>query len=150
VPATDFAISPIRHDRRRDTPLFVAAAVVLVVLYLLVGSQLREPATVDQVTVVNPTDYGLEVSLLAGSDSRYDLGWVWDHSERDLRDVADVGDTWTFRFRYAGVVAGEQTTTRAELAANGWRIQIPTAVADQLAAAGVAPAYHDQAVALPR
>jgi hypothetical protein len=146
VPVTDFAISPIRDRRRRDVPLAVLAAVVLASGFALVGAQLHAPDDVPRVTVVNPTAYGLNVSLRSGADSRFDLGWVWDHAQLDLADVADVGQTWTFRFSYAGVDAGEQTTTRADLAANGWRIEVPAFVAERLATAGVGPAFHDGAV----
>jgi hypothetical protein len=73
----------------------------------------------------------------------FDLGWVWDGAELVVRDAADVGDTWIFGFSYAGVDAGEQTATRAELRDAGWRLEVSPLIAERLAAAGLDPAYRD-------
>jgi hypothetical protein len=145
VPVTDFAVSPIRHRRRRDVPLVVGATLVAVILYALVASQLREPDRVDRLTLVNPTDYGLRVTVRASAlDGAFDLGWVWDRSEVAIVDAPDVGDTWIFRFSYAGRDAGELVVARDELVREGWRLTIPPGAAERLAAAGLVPAYHDQ------
>jgi hypothetical protein len=151
VPVTDFAVSPIRHRRRRDVPLACAAVAVAVVMYALVAAQVREPDRIDRLTLANPTDYGLRV--LVGSsddDGVFDLGWVWERSEIAILDAPDVGDTWIFRFSYAGQDAGVLETTRDGLAGDGWRLTIPPAAATRLAAAGLVPAYHSQGPASPQ
>jgi hypothetical protein len=149
VPATDFAISPIRHRRRRDTPIAVGAVAVLVLMFLVVGSQLQAPDRVDRLTIVNPTDHGVRVSVRATPVAgRYDLGWAWEHGQLDVHDAADVGGTWIFRFSYAGLDAGELTITRADLEAAGWRIEVPAVVGERLTDAGIPPAYHDAGLAV--
>ena len=149
MPVTDFARSPIRDRRRRDVPLATLAAAAAIAVFTLVAGQVHDPSHVSRLTFVNATDHGVNVSVRSGADSRYDLGWVWDHAQRDLRDVADVGGTWTFVYSYGGVEAGEQTVARADLAAAGWRVDVPLYVSERLTAAGLVPAYHDEAV-IPR
>jgi hypothetical protein len=144
VPVIDHTRSPIGHRRRRDAPVVVVAAVFAVALFALVFAQLREPPRVARLTLVNPTDYGVRVMAHTDDDpGSFALGWVWDHSETVVRDGPDLGDTWVFRLSYDGVVAGEWSVTRAQLAADGWRFTIPSAVAERLAAEGRTPAYHD-------
>jgi len=150
VPATDFAISPIRHRRRRDTPIAVGAVAVLVVMFLAVGSQLQAPDRVERVTILNRSDHGVRVSVRAAPGAgRYDLGWVWEQGQLDVRDAADVGGTWIFRFSYAGVDAGELTVSRADLVASGWRVEVPAFVGERLTEAGIPPAYHDAGLPVP-
>jgi hypothetical protein len=147
VPITDFALRPLRSRRRRDLPLVGVGVAALVGVFLLVASLTSEPARVDRLTVVNPTAYGVNVSVRSGTDDgRFLLGWAWGNDQMTIPDAADQGDTWIFTFSYAGVDAGEQEMTRAALEHDGWRLEIPSDVAERLAAAGLQPAYRDRAV----
>jgi hypothetical protein len=148
VPVTDYAQSPLRDRRRSDLPLVAVVAVIAVAILVFVTSQLHEPDRLERLTLVNPTDYGVNVAVAPSAGAGvFELGWVWEHAERDIPDAPDVGDTWIIRFSYAGIDAGEIETTREVLAGDGWRLTIPPSVAERLAAAGVPPAYHDEGVA---
>jgi hypothetical protein len=149
VPITDFARQSTHDHRRRDVQIGALAAAGIVAVLVLMATVMGEPPQVDRLTVVNPTPYGVNVAVRAGpDDGRYLLGWIAGAGERTIRDVADQGPTWIFSFSYAGADGGESQVSRDELAANGWRVEVPPTVADRLAAAGLQPAYRD--TALPR
>jgi hypothetical protein len=56
------------------------------------------------------------------------------------RDVIDMHDTWVFRFTHEGVDAGEVEVSRDQLAHNGWKVEVPARVAQQLRTTDQLPA----------
>ena len=147
MPTIPSVAHPIHDHRRRDAPTLLVAVVAGIVAVATVASALRAPRTIDRLTIANPTSYGIAVSMRAGpADGRFLLGFVWDHDEGSVADVADLGDTWIFEFSYAGVDAGELRLDRSALQDTGWRVDVPASVAQRLSALGLQPAYGDPAV----
>jgi hypothetical protein len=116
----------------------VAAAAVLVIVaasHLLAG-----PSFIPRITVVNGTDYALDVDATkAGHQGWLPIGTARQHSTTVFEQVADEGDQWVFRFRTEGIDGGELRVSRTALEQARWRIEVPTSVADQLKAAGATP-----------
>jgi hypothetical protein len=147
VPITDFAHQRLRSSRRRDVPVAGLVVAGIVAVLVLMRTALREPDHVDRLTLANPTDYGVNVTVRsAPEEGRFSLGWAEATEERVLREVPDLGDTWIFGFSYAGVDAGELAVTRDALASGDWRLEIPASIAERIAAAGLTPAYRDPSV----
>jgi hypothetical protein len=112
----------------------VVAAVVGIGLWRLV----QPPSFVPSVTVVNPSGLLLEVSVApADGGGSTALATVQPHSTTTTTDVVDQGDEWAFRVRAAGVDGGVVRTSRAALAKNDWRIQVPARAVERLRRAGV-------------
>jgi hypothetical protein len=116
--------------------LIVAAAMIALGLWLV-----RDPVFVDRVQVRNSTGYDLNVDV-TGSDRD---GWLpisvatGDGNVTTTDDVVDQGDTWIFRFNYAGYPAGELRVPRSKLEDANWRVAVPNAVAKRLLDQGVLP-----------
>jgi hypothetical protein len=117
----------------------VAIAVSAVVALWFGFAFLRAPATVDTITITNPTDYDIGIEV-RGSDG----GWMpMRTAHRDstttTRSIIDQGHTWTFRFSAQGHRAGEMDITRDALKAAGWVIEIPASTEETLREAGTSP-----------
>jgi hypothetical protein len=98
------------------------------------------PATVDRLTVVNPTDYDLDVHVMGGDREVWvPLAIVAARSEDVVEDVIDQGDQWTFRFLHWGDSLAERSLGRAELERNGWRVDVPPEVGERLRELGRPP-----------
>jgi len=99
-----------------------------------------DPAKVHRVTFVNRTTYAIHVEA---SDERRDgwtgLGIVERQGTTAVRDVADQGREWIFRFESQGVDGGELRLRRDDLARSGWRVVIPESVGERLAREGATP-----------
>ena len=96
--------------------------------------------TVDQITVVNSTDYDLEVHVTG----RERDGWlpmliVEARSQGIARGVIDQGEVWIFQFRRLGDAVCEHSLSREELERGGWRLQVPTEVEERLRQLGRSP-----------
>jgi hypothetical protein len=147
VPITDYAHQRLHPSRRRDLPIVGLVVAGIVAVFVLMSTTLREPDHVDRLTLVNPTEYGVNVTVRSAPEQgRFSLGWSESTQERELREVPDLGETWIFAFSYAGVDAGEVTVSRAALAGADWRLEVPATVAQPIRAAGLTPAYRDPAV----
>lgn len=112
----------------------------LLALSLLLAACMGLPPTVDRITIVNPTDYDLDVEV-SGEDRE---GWlpvaIVEAGEEDVaQGVIDQGDVWIFRFRHLGDPIGELSLTRAELERSGWRVEVPDEVAERLQELGRRP-----------
>lgn len=95
---------------------------------------------VDRVTIVNTTPYDLEVDVTgAARDGWLALGNVPRGKTGSTEQVVDLGQTWIFRFRHAGQVAGEVTVTRGRLTAGRWRVEVPAQIEEKLREMGFAP-----------
>jgi hypothetical protein len=123
--------------RRRTVPtrlvdVMVAAAVALTVTAVAVDSPSRAP----DITVDNETAYDLtiKVSDRAGDDWM-GFALVNARSEVVVRAPIDHGSSWIFSFG----AGGEYSIDRADLEQAGWRMRVPEAVGERLAAAGVTP-----------
>ena len=117
-----------------------AGVAVLVVAFTVVTDVVTGPATVDRLTVVNPTPYTLTVEV-AGADQG---GWlpittVAKQSRSVVREVSDQGDTWVFRVRGQGADGGTFARAHTDLAASDWTVEIPAEVTQRLRAAGAPP-----------
>jgi hypothetical protein len=98
------------------------------------------PATVDQITIANPSGYDLDVDVTGGERDRWlPVAIVEAESEDVVREVIDQGETWIFRFVHWGDQVGELTLSRGELERNGWRVEIPGEVEQRLEELGRSP-----------
>jgi hypothetical protein len=105
----------------------------LVLLALLVASCSGPPATVERITIANPTAYDLDVDVTApGQEGRLPIALVEAGSEDLVQDVIDQGEVWIFRFLHFGDPVGELRLTRAELERNGWHVEVPAEVGERL------------------
>lgn len=132
---------PVRRRFRRlirddiTVALLCAASALPVTAFLVAG-----PAFVDKVSVVNDSEYTIDVQVRGHegegwmSVNRVDKG-----STRTREDVIDQGDVWIFRFRSQGEEGGELRTTRGDLEEDDWTIEVPEEVIRQLRRVGAPP-----------
>jgi|SRR5579871_5594646 len=114
--------------------LVVAAG--LVMLFAVVRLVNTSPKTVSRVTFVNNSSYDIATSVAdAPGSATMELGTAKAHSSTDFNDIVDQGNTWVFHFAGVGGDAGEVTIARADLARGQWRVVIPEAVVQHIAAA---------------
>jgi hypothetical protein len=111
------------------------------VLALLVLVACAGPApTVDRVTIMNSTDYDIHVDVTgSGTDGWLPLAIVEHGSEKTVHEVIDQGARWTFRFLHEGDRVGEISVARSELEGDGWRVEIPAEIGEQLSDLGTPP-----------
>lgn len=115
----------------------VAAVFAGVAALVLASTVLSADPFVDRVIVVNPTPYQLNVKLAAaGHRGSLDLGTAARDSTMTVEKVFDPGQRWVLRFSYAGTAAGEVTVSRSDLEKADWRVEVPPAVGERLAAEG--------------
>jgi hypothetical protein len=127
---------PTRSQRDDIVRLAVTAAILAAALAVIMPA-LRVPPHVDRVAVDNPHPWRVNVSAAgAEPDAWHDLGAVDREDEQDFRELVDQGDTWTFRFSYAGQHA-DLHTTAAQLEEEGWTVAVPDELATRLESAGV-------------
>jgi len=106
---------------------------------LLLGA-CNDVSYVERVFLVNPTDYNLLVDVRgADGTSWLSLGIARRNIESVNQDVIDLGDTWVFRFSYAGEELGEDRISRSDLVRNRWRYEIPERVGEIPKEKGYAP-----------
>jgi hypothetical protein len=120
------------------------SAVVLIAAVLLGVASTRVldgPAHVSSFVVDNSTAWPASVSVRpAGSSGWLDVGTVAPVGSYEFRGVLDQGTRWEVRFRYAGRVETSITMDRSDLAAAGWKVQVPAEVERQARQAGLSPA----------
>ena len=91
-----------------------------------------------RLTIENPLPYLVNVEVAGTTrDGWLDVAAVGRGRTRVVEEVRDQGHEWVFRFSYGGVQAGELVMRRDQLVNDGWKITVPTAVADQLREAGL-------------
>jgi hypothetical protein len=104
---------------------------------------LRDPDVVSRVTVDNPSELNVNVSVRSSDDaSRLILATVPPTTAARNLDVLDQGDDWIFSFSSGGVDGGSVRLSRAKLAADGWRVVVPDSVIRRLQSASFIPAYQ--------
>ena len=133
-------LTPTRSSR---VPLPRVGAVLLVSA-IAVGSLMaltrlvRHDLSYVQIVIENPLPYLVNVEVTdSGRHGWMDLASVARERTSVVQEVADQGDEWVFRFSYGGIQAGELVMPREGLTEDGWRITVPTAVADRLHEAGL-------------
>lgn len=117
-----------------------AAVVLAGALALAVGPPLlRGPSSVEQVSIVNRSEYTVTVDVRGDGGGWMSLNTIGEESTKTTADVLDQGDVWTFRFRAQGHHAGEVAVTRADLADAGWSLAVPDHVVAHLRRVGAPP-----------
>jgi hypothetical protein len=131
--------SPVRNAR--PVALIVVGLVVVVGAFFFVAERMLSTTSfVDRVTVVNPTQYRLEIEATgAGRKQSVGLGSIGREQTKDFEHVIDQGGDWIFHFGSAWADGGEVRETRDQLRRDGWRLTVPAEVAARLQAAGMTP-----------
>lgn len=110
----------------------------LFVLFLMVGCD--DVSFIERIVIVNSTDYNVVVDVTGADDDAWlGLGIAHRNTETAKEQVIDQGETWIFRFSYAGEDLGEERISRSDLVRNKWRYQIPERVGQTLKEKGYAP-----------
>jgi hypothetical protein len=134
------------HVPRRTFPP-VSIVVLVVVAALLCAAMayaLRDPEFVPRVTVENPSQIGVNVSVRPADDaSRLILASVPPTTSARNLDVLDQGDEWIFSFSSGGVDGGSVRVSREKLSAGDWRVVVPESVIQRLQSGVFVPAYQD-------
>jgi hypothetical protein len=117
--------------------LAVVAGAVLVAVFVVLGVALDPlPEKVDEVTVVNPHPWAVQVDVREDDGSgRLSLGTVPRESDASFLETTDQGRRWVVSFAYDGTSV-ERTYDRSELEADDWTITVPAELGDLLSAAG--------------
>ena len=141
-------LNPLRptvvRSRRRVVLFGLLAVIAALLLFVLTQRLIPSPSFVDRVTIVNPTPYQINVEVSgAGRDIGIGLGAVPREQTKTFEDVLDQGDQWIFRFFAAGFNGGEVSVSKEDLLRGQWKLTVPGAVAERLAAAGASPSAHE-------
>jgi hypothetical protein len=116
---------------------FVAAVGALL---LLGGASCSDVSFIDEVTIVNDTEYSANVEV--GGKTRD--GWVGltvvaPQSTTTVAEVIDQGEVWIFRFDYFGKYEEEVEISRRELDGRDWNIEVPQNFEQRLRDLDVSP-----------
>ncbi|MDQ3985511.1 MAG: hypothetical protein M3280_03330 [Actinomycetota bacterium] len=94
---------------------------------------------VDEVTIVNDTEYPADVEVTGRARDRWlGLTVVTQRSTATVDGVIDQGEMWIFRFHYTGRYE-ELEISRNELERNDWTIEVPQSFEQRLRDLGVPP-----------
>lgn len=106
---------------------------------LIVGLPTLAPrGRVDRLRVTNPLPWHVDVRADGPDvDGAVAVGTVSRGQTGDFHGLPDVGRTWVFRFRYAGVDAGELSVSREQLDQDGWEVTVPAEAGEHLRTAGM-------------
>jgi hypothetical protein len=133
------------HVPRRTFPTITIAVALVIVGVLLCAAMayaLRDPDYVSRVTVENPSQLDVNVSVRPANDeSRLILATVAPTTSTRNFDVLDQGDDWIFSFSSGGVDGGSLRVSREQLSDDGWRVVIPESVIERLQTGAFVPAY---------
>ena len=137
-PLTDVSRPRARLERRR--PAVVTGAIAILIGALMIDLvSIARPPTSRTLTISDPHPWQVQVRIAGDPvDGWTPIGSVDRQTEATFLQVPDQGDRWTVEAGYAGV-ATRFVVSRAELEANGWRIEVPGDIATQLTAEGVEP-----------
>ena len=118
----------------------LAALVISGAVAVLVSPLLNGPAFVDEVSVVNPSEYDIGVQVAGGErDGWMNLGTAAKRSTKATAEVIDQEGIWVFRFAAQGRQGGEFRVTRGDLQKAGWSIEVPAEVIGHLRQLGAGP-----------
>ena len=125
----------------RSPPSPVLLVVVGALLCGLMAYALRDPAVVPRVTVDNPSALDVNVSVRpADGHDRLILATVAPTTTATNADVLDQGEEWVFSFSSGGIEGGTLRVSRAKLAADDWRVEVPDSVIQRLQSGTFVPA----------
>jgi hypothetical protein len=115
---------------------FVAAVGACVVLL----GACSDVSFVDEVTIVNDTEYSANVDVVGMTrDGWLGLTVVAPQSTTTVEEVIDQGEMWIFRFNYVGRYEEEVEISRRELEQNDWTIEVPQSLEQRLRDLDVPP-----------
>jgi hypothetical protein len=107
---------------------------------LLGGAACSASSFVDEVTIVNDTEYSANVDITGRDGGGWlELTIVGAESSRTVGEVIDQGAVWIFRFDYVGKHQEEVEISRRELEQNDWTIEVPESFEQRLRDQGVPP-----------
>ena len=109
----------------------VVAAVLLALVTIALAVALRGAGYVN-LSITNASEFDILVEARSTHPGWMGVGYVAPKSTEEIREVADQGPVWIFRFTAQGVVGGELQLSRRALEANEWRVSVPKEVIDQL------------------
>jgi hypothetical protein len=105
---------------------------------LLGGVACSDESFVEELTIVNDTDYSANVDVTGRDrDGWLGLTFVEPQSSVTIEEVADRGDVWIFRFDFAGKYQEEMEVSRRELEQDDWMIEVPQSFEQRLRDLGV-------------
>jgi hypothetical protein len=105
-----------------DVKRFIAA----VVASGFFGAACSVASFVDEVTIVNDTEYSANVDVTSETRNGWlGLATVQPESTTTVEAVIDQGEVWIFRFDYVGKYEEEVEVTRGELERNDWTVEVP-------------------------
>ena len=140
-------MSPVlTRPRPRSSPALAPRQVLLIGVAVAIGvaaiattySALRNPTSVDRLSVVNKTPYLVDVEVTGGT-GWLKLGPVSPGESHDFRSVVDQGDRWIFHVTAGPHDGGEFSMTRSELERARRGVTIPGVVHARLEAGGAVP-----------
>ena len=100
---------------------------------LLEGAACSSVSFVDEVTIVNDTEYSANIDVTGKArDGWLLLTTVEPHSTTAVEEVIDQGEKWTFRFDYVGKYDQEVEISRRELEQDDWTIEVPQSFEQRL------------------
>jgi hypothetical protein len=117
---------PVRNARNLRWVGPTLVILFAAVLMALAAHLVREPATVDQVTVVNPVEQGVDVDVKEPGGSWLPLAAIEPKSTTTVDDVYDVGGSWIIRYSTSGEVFSEVRRSHDDLEHAHWRLTVPT------------------------
>jgi glycine cleavage system aminomethyltransferase T len=100
---------------------------------LLGGAACSDSSFIDEVTIVNDTDYSANVDVTGKArDGWLGLTVSGPQSRTTVEEVIDQGEVWIFRFDYVGRYEEEVEISRGELEGKGWTIEVPRSFEQRL------------------
>jgi len=106
----------------------------------LAGSACSDVAFIDEVTIVNDTEYSANVDVSDGTrDAWLGLTTVQPQSTTTIEDVIDQGEMWVVRFDYVGKYQEEVEISRRDLEQDDWTIEVPSSFEQRLRDLDVPP-----------
>jgi hypothetical protein len=107
---------------------------------LLEGAACSDASFVEEVTIVNDTEYSANVDVTRKArDGWLGLTVVEPQSTETVEEVIDQGEVWIFRFDYVGKYGEEVEISRRELEGRGWTIEVPQSFEQRLRDLDVPP-----------
>jgi hypothetical protein len=133
---TKARVTSWRRRRRTVSTRVVDVVIAAVFAVVVTAFAIDSPSRTPDITIENGTPYDVTIKVSDGDgDEWMGFALVDAQSEVIVRSPVDHGSEWTLSFGRGG----EYPVTRSELEQAGWRMRVPDAVAERLAAAGVAP-----------
>ena len=109
-----------------------------VVLLALVGCS--DVAHVERITFVNDGDFPATIDVTDGDRSGWvEIGIAPSNQETSFDELVDQGETWVFRFDYAGKHQEELEVSRADLERDEWTVEVPAEFEATLRELGISP-----------